>query len=75
MGPLVDRTREHLGTTDRAIIAARQLLLEAIDDVNAGRRPRGADTTACSDVRATDLLVPKGDPWRESLPTSTRARF
>jgi phthalate 4,5-dioxygenase oxygenase subunit len=75
MGPIVDRTREHLGTTDRAIIAARQLLLEAIDDVSAGRRPRGADTGACSDVRATDLLVPKGDPWRESLPTLTRARF
>src|ERR1700678_4474783 len=73
MGPIVDRTREHLGTTDRAIIAARQLLLEAIDDVSAGRRPRGADTAPCSDVRATDLLVPKGDPWSESLPTLTRA--
>src|SRR6202020_1575627 len=42
MGPVVDRSKEHLGTTDRAIIACRQLLLEAIDDVAAGKAPRGA---------------------------------
>jgi phthalate 4,5-dioxygenase len=31
MGPIVDRTREHLGTTDRAVIVLRRLLLEAVD--------------------------------------------
>jgi hypothetical protein len=40
MGLIVDRTREHLGTTDRAIIVMRQLLLEAIREVEAGRRRR-----------------------------------
>ena len=28
MGPIVDRSNEHLGTSDRAIIAMRQMLLE-----------------------------------------------
>ena len=33
--------KEHLGTTDRAIIVMRQLLLEAVRDVAAGAAPRG----------------------------------
>jgi phenylpropionate dioxygenase-like ring-hydroxylating dioxygenase large terminal subunit len=39
MGPVQDRTREHLGTSDKAIIACRKLLFRAIDDVTAGRAP------------------------------------
>jgi phthalate 4,5-dioxygenase oxygenase subunit len=38
-GPIHDRTREHLGTTDVCIVAARRRLLEAIEDVQAGREP------------------------------------
>ena len=41
MGPIQDRTREHLGTSDRAIMTNRRLLLQAIDDVQAGRLPLG----------------------------------
>jgi len=41
MGPIQDRTREHLGTSDRAIMANRRLLLQAIDDVQAARPPLG----------------------------------
>ena len=37
MGPIVDRSKEHLGTTDRAIIVLRQLLLEAIDALEKRR--------------------------------------
>jgi nitrite reductase/ring-hydroxylating ferredoxin subunit len=42
MGPIVDRTKEHLSSSDVAIIHARRLLLEAVADVAAGRQPRGA---------------------------------
>jgi phthalate 4,5-dioxygenase oxygenase subunit len=41
MGPIQDRTREHLGTSDRAIMLNRRLLQQAIDDVQAGRTPLG----------------------------------
>lgn len=41
MGAIQDRTREHLGTSDRAIMANRRMLLQAIDDVQAGRCPMG----------------------------------
>ena len=35
-GPIIDRTREFLGPSDRAIIAARRQMLRAIRDVEAG---------------------------------------
>ena len=36
-GPIQDRTQEHLTSTDKAIVAARKLLLMAIKDVQEGR--------------------------------------
>lgn len=41
MGSIQDRTREHLGTSDRAIMTHRRLLLQAIDDAEAGKMPLG----------------------------------
>jgi phenylpropionate dioxygenase-like ring-hydroxylating dioxygenase large terminal subunit len=38
-GPIQDRAQEHLGTTDRAIILARQMLLRGVRDVEEGRDP------------------------------------
>jgi hypothetical protein len=36
MGAIQDRTREHLGTTDKVIIANRRMLVRAIETVQAG---------------------------------------
>jgi phthalate 4,5-dioxygenase len=41
MGPIVDRTQEHLGPADKAIIIARQMLLDAVDTARAGGDPPG----------------------------------
>lgn len=41
MGAIQDRTREHLGTTDKVIAAHRRMLLDAIDTVAAGGTPPG----------------------------------
>ncbi len=41
MGAIQDRTREHLGTTDKVIMANRRLLLAAIDAVAEGKTPPG----------------------------------
>jgi nitrite reductase/ring-hydroxylating ferredoxin subunit len=37
-GAIQDRTREHLGTTDKGIIAYRRLLLDAIEKTQAGAK-------------------------------------
>ncbi len=39
MGAIQDRTREHLGASDKAIAAYRRLLVRAIRDVEEGRKP------------------------------------
>ncbi|WP_374466784.1 Rieske 2Fe-2S domain-containing protein [Ferrovibrio sp.] len=36
-GPIQDRTREHLGSTDKAIINYRSMLMRAIDQVEGGK--------------------------------------
>jgi hypothetical protein len=41
MGPIQDRTREHLGTTDKVIMAHRRLLQEAMETVAQGGTPPG----------------------------------
>ncbi len=39
MGAIQDRTEEHLGTSDKAIIAYRKLLRQAIDQTVKGEKP------------------------------------
>jgi hypothetical protein len=75
MGKIVDRSKEHLGTSDRAIIAARQLLLEAIDEVEAGRRPRGADPANYRDARPYDGHLKRGDDWRTAFAPELVAKY
>ncbi len=39
MGAIADRTREHLGSSDKVIMSNRRVLLQAIETVRAGGRP------------------------------------
>lgn len=65
-GPIHDRTREHLGTTDVAIVKYRKLLLAAIRARVAGEGlPFILDATAAADVRgpvAIDAIGPQEQP-------------
>jgi len=58
MGPVVPRWQEHLGQTDRAIITARKMLLRAIDIVEDGGDPPGADDSYYG-LRAIEEVLPK----------------
>lgn len=49
-GPIADRTREMLATSDVGVNLLRRLFFSAIDDVAAKRDPRGLMRTATSDV-------------------------
>jgi len=75
MGPIVDRTKEHLGTTDRAIIALRQLLLEATRAVENSESPRGVDPSAYRHVRPVDHKIARGLEWRSALAHELQAKF
>jgi len=75
MGPVVDRSREHLGTTDRAVIVLRRLLLEATDAVAAGNTPRGTDPSTYRAVRAGNHIIEPGQDWHDALKAELVARF
>ncbi|MBM2811559.1 MAG: phthalate 4,5-dioxygenase [Chloroflexi bacterium] len=67
-GLIQDRTQEHLGYTDRAIVALRQMLLSAVRDVQEGRDPphvvRDPAANHFADIEVTQGLVPSSDSWR-----------
>ncbi len=75
MGPITDRTHEHLGTSDKAVIAARQLLLEAIDAVASGQAPRGLNPSAYRNVRPYDDYVPKDGDWSTQFRSELLAKW
>jgi len=57
MGAIQDRSREHLGTTDKVIMANRRLLRQAIDTVRAGgRAPLVLDAAAAAALRGPDTV-------------------
>lgn len=74
MGPIQDRTREHLGTSDKAIMANRRTLLKAIETVQAGGTAPGvADPALAAQMRGPDTvdgIAPAGtwgSWWREKV--------
>jgi phenylpropionate dioxygenase-like ring-hydroxylating dioxygenase large terminal subunit len=75
MGPIVDRSKEHLGTTDRAVIVTRQLLLEATRAVERGESPLGADPRTARGVRPVDHRIPRELDWRVALRGELVARY
>jgi phthalate 4,5-dioxygenase oxygenase subunit len=66
MGRICDRTREHLGPADKAIIQARRLLLGAVKTVQAGGSPAGVGPSYYP-LRASEGVIPRTADWRELL--------
>jgi phenylpropionate dioxygenase-like ring-hydroxylating dioxygenase large terminal subunit len=63
-----DRTTEHLGYSDRAVVAARQVLLKAIRDIQAIEgNPKFAERSyrAAPDVVVRNTVLPASEDWRE----------
>jgi phthalate 4,5-dioxygenase len=71
-GPILDRTREHLGSTDKGIVLYRRLLLDAIRKNEAGEKPlmvlEGERADALTGPPAIDGIGPSGrwdEYWKE----------
>jgi phenylpropionate dioxygenase-like ring-hydroxylating dioxygenase large terminal subunit len=58
MGPMVDRSREHLGTTDVPAIAARRLLINMAQGLERGIEPEILTNADAYAVRAMEMISP-----------------
>jgi len=64
MGGIVDRTKEHLGTSDGGIMAARLYALAAARAMqDHGTPPPGSRNPAAFRVRPAALVLPRETPW------------
>jgi phthalate 4,5-dioxygenase len=75
MGAIVDRSRERLGTSDKAVIAMRQVLLSAVAAVEQGNDPPGIHAMTYRSVRALDHMIPQSVAWRTALDDEMLAKF
>ena len=66
MGPIVDRTREYLGSSDTIIIRTRRMLLDAVRKFQAGKPAFGQDQEIdYSRIRAIAAKYPANGNWLE----------
>jgi phthalate 4,5-dioxygenase len=66
MGRVVDRSKEHLGPADKAIIQARKLLRQVVKTVEAGGAPDGTGTSYYT-LRAHEAVLPRSADWRAEM--------
>jgi len=74
MGRIVDRSREHLGSTDKAVIACRQIMLDAVKNLAEGIDPPGVNPATYRGVRAADIVVPNDSRWQDAAEAELAAR-
>ena len=74
MGPIYDRSQEHLGTTDKMIIQTRLRLLKAAKVLrDAGETPPGVDAPAVYAQRSGGVILPRGAHWFDATRELRRA--
>jgi hypothetical protein len=66
-GFIADRTREHLGPTDAAIIQFRRLMLGAARDLRGGVEPAAARNAPAYAVRSGSALADRSVPFTEVM--------
>jgi phenylpropionate dioxygenase-like ring-hydroxylating dioxygenase large terminal subunit len=77
-GEVQDRTAEHLVSSDKAIVAARKLLLNAIEEVRQGRDPRHVvrdpEANRFPHLIVQSEVVPASTDWKEYARQLERAK-
>jgi len=71
-GPIADRTKEKLGTSDTAIIVGRNIMLKAAKGLQKGETPPGLDPESIK-VRAVSVILDEGVSFQEEAKDYLRA--
>jgi phenylpropionate dioxygenase-like ring-hydroxylating dioxygenase large terminal subunit len=76
MGPIVDRTREHLGASDAAIVQMRRRLINAARQLQQNHQtPPGAENAALYRKHGDQLMLGPSDSWPEHYAAKMAADF
>jgi phthalate 4,5-dioxygenase oxygenase subunit len=67
MGPVYDRSREHLGASDKAVVFYRRLILRKLREMDEGRPLPGLDPDLNFDQRAGSVYMPADQPWQDAV--------
>jgi len=69
MGPIYDRTREHLGVSDKAVIAVRKYLINTVKEFQDGKEPphivRDPARNRFPHIDTFAQTIPSNISWRE----------
>jgi hypothetical protein len=61
MGPVIDRTQEHLGSSDRAVVFYRRLILRKIREMDEGLPLPATNPSTISTCAALPSTCPLGN--------------
>jgi phthalate 4,5-dioxygenase len=69
-GRILDRTQEHLGSSDVAVVAWRRLMIRTARALaDKGERPEMlANALRWQDIKAATLVIPEARGWKEEVP-------
>jgi hypothetical protein len=75
MGPIYDRTQEHLGSSDTGIIQVRRRWLRAAQQLrDSGVTPTGVSSASSYRVRSAAVILPRDASWVEGAQDHLQAR-
>ena len=74
MGPVVDRSKEHVGASDAFILQVRRFLLRAVKDVQAGEIPAGIDLRTRAKQPGPSALRGRASAGRRLMALALRGR-
>jgi nitrite reductase/ring-hydroxylating ferredoxin subunit len=66
-GPLSDRTREHLGSSDLGVIATRRMLIKQLKALQKGHKPAQPESPDAYYLRSLALNAPREVAWQDLM--------
>ena len=75
MGAVCDRTKEHLGASDAAIVRMRRRLIAAVKELEKNKIPPGCDNPALYHIHGDQVLLGEKDSWTEHYAAKMKADY
>jgi phenylpropionate dioxygenase-like ring-hydroxylating dioxygenase large terminal subunit len=75
MGPIVDRSKEHLGASDAAIVSMRRRLMNAARQLQQTQVPPGVENPVLYHKHGDQMLLAENESWIEHYEAGMKASY